>query len=185
MIKKLRIIFIILIFFISSINITLAATDAQIQAGNKLRILKILTGYEDGSLRLDNNISRAEIATILIRILGYEDTVIVGLEEYTFNDVKENHWAYENIKKAAKLGLIAGYPDGSFKPNESITYAEIIAMMIRLTKQDKDLEGEWPYNYINKGIELGIIKEGNEDFNKKVTRGEVSEILWNTLILKL
>lgn len=164
---------------------TWAATDPQIQAGNKLRTLKILSGYEDGTLRLDNNISRAEIATILVRVLGYEDTVIVGMDEHKFNDVKDSHWASKNIKKAAKLGLIAGYPDGSFQPNKPITYAEITAMMVRLTKQDKNLEGAWPYNYINKGRQLGIVQEEDVNFNKTVTRGEVSELLWNTLLVKL
>lgn len=185
MLKRFRIMVLIVLLCIISVQTTLAATDAQIQAGNKLRTLKILAGYEDGSLRLDQNISRAEIATILVRVLGYENTIIVGMEEYKFKDVNDSHWASQNIKKAAKLGLIAGYPDGSFKPNQPITYAEITAMMVRITNQDKDLEGVWPYNYINKGKQIGIVQKEDIIFNQAVTRGDVAELLWNTLLVKL
>ena len=103
MLKKIQIIFFMVVLFVVTLNPSFAATDAQIQAGNKLRTLKILSGYEDGSLRLDNNITRAEIATILVRVLGYENTIIIGMEEQKFKDVKDNHWASNNIKKAAKL----------------------------------------------------------------------------------
>ncbi|NLM13753.1 MAG: S-layer homology domain-containing protein [Epulopiscium sp.] len=185
MLKKIQIIFFMVVLFVVTLNPSFAATDAQIQAGNKLRTLKILSGYEDGSLRLDNNITRAEIATILVRVLGYENTIIIGMEEQKFKDVKDNHWASNNIKKAAKLGLITGYPDGSFKPNQDITYAELLAMMVRITKQDKNLEGAWPYNYINRGRQLGIVQDENIHFNQKVTRGVVAELLWNTLLVKI
>ncbi|NLK97163.1 MAG: S-layer homology domain-containing protein [Epulopiscium sp.] len=185
MLKKIQIILFVIVLSVVSFKPSFAATDSQIQAGNKLRTLKILAGYEDGSLRLDNHITRAEIATILVRVLGYENTIIVGMEEQKFKDVKDSHWASSNIKKAAKLGLITGYPDGSFKPNQDITYAEITAMMVRITKQDKNLEGVWPYNYINKGRQLGIVQEENINFNQKVTRGTVAELLWNTLLVKI
>ncbi|HHW68087.1 MAG: hypothetical protein PWP07_535 [Epulopiscium sp.] len=185
MLKRIQIVFIIVLLSVVSLKPSFAATDAQIQAGNKLRTLKILAGYEDGSLRLDNNITRAEIATILVRVLGYENTIIIGMEDQKFKDVKDSHWASAHIKKSAKLGLIAGYPDGSFKPNQDITYAEATAMMVRLAKQDKNLEGTWPYNYINKGREIGIVQEENINYNQKVTRGVVAELLWNTLLVKL
>lgn len=185
MFKRTKALFLIFFLSFTLFQPSWAATDAQIQAGNKLRTLKILAGYEDGSLRLDQNISRAEIATILVRVLGYDNTVIVGIEDHKFKDVGDTHWASKNIKKAAKLGLVAGYPDGSFKPNQSITFAEITAMMVRITKKDQNLQGTWPYNYINKGREIGVVQTENINFNKTVTRGEVAELLWNTLLVKL
>lgn len=172
------------IFIINTMGITsIAVTRQQIYAGNQLKSLNVLVGYEDGTLRLDNNIIRAEIAALAVRILGYDETIIVG-QEKKFSDVA-NYWAAEEIQNASKLGLIYGYPDGSFRPKNDISYAEVIAIMVNTLGKNKDLTGSWPDNYINKAKSLGIIpKDSQVNPGKKVTRGEVAVILWNTILAK-
>lgn len=162
----------------------IAATDEEVYAGNQLSVLGLLKGYSDGSLKLDNNITRAEVATLAIRMLGYENTVIVGKEK-SFIDVEKSFWGYNNIQNAYKLSIMQGYPTNDFKPNNNITYAEVVAIMVNSLGKGKDLAGTWPNNYLDKGKELGVIPNTSTiSANKIVTRGEMSVIIWDTLLVK-
>lgn len=177
---------VLVVIIILSITSTIisGATNEESYAGNQLRILGLLRGYEDGSLRLDNTIKRSEVAALTVRMLGYEDVEVEG-EGRDFSDVETSYWAYDVIINAYKLKLIQGYPDMSFKPLGDITYAEVVAIMVNALKEQDDLEGEWPDNYINKGKSLGIIpKTSTEESSHIVTRGEMSVIIWDTLLVK-
>ena len=109
----------------------------------------ILSGYPDGTFRPDNKITRAELATMAARFL---ESIKEGYHgEDHFTDIDDS-WANEFINIAAENGLINGYPDGSFKPDQLITRAEAMTVINRLLerKPDKDhlLEYmiEWPDN---------------------------------------
>lgn len=184
---KKRLIALILLF-ICTLNLfslgSFGATDQETYTGNQLRILGILKGYSDGSLKLDSNINRAEVAALTVRILGYENTIIVGNEK-NFTDVEKAYWAYNNIQNAYKLSIIMGYPTGIFKPKNNISYAEVITIMVNSLGQGTNLEGTWPENYIDKAKTLGIIPtDSTVDSSKIVTRGEMAVIVWNTLLVK-
>lgn len=165
-------------------NIAAAASEEEIYAGNQLSVLGLLKGYSDGSLKLDNNITRAEVATLTVRMLGYENTVIVGNEK-EFKDVAKSFWGYNNIQNAYKLSIMQGYPTNEFKPNNNITYAEVVAIMVNALGEGKELTGTWPDNYLDKGKALGVIPSNSTvSANKVVTRGEMSVIIWDTLLIK-
>lgn len=161
-----------------------AATEEEVYAGNQLRILGVLKGYSDGSLKLDNPITRAEVATLTVRILGYEDTTILGTDK-VFIDVASGEWYYKYIQNAYKLGVINGYPDSSFKPAKDITYAEVVAIMVNALGRNENLEGAWPDNYMNRGKELGIIpQETTIAPGAKATRGQMAVVVWDTLLVE-
>lgn len=79
-----------------------------------------------------------------------------------FNDVTSDKWFYEAVNKMSQSGIIKGYPDGTFKPNGTVTYAEFVKMFI-VAVTDEDLgnsdTGHWSKNYYDKGIELGLFIE--------------------------
>lgn len=183
--KKIISLILICCLCISMFSIAVSAsTEAEDYAGNQLSILGIIKGYPDGTLKLDNNITRAEVATLTVRMLGYENSVVAG-NEREFKDLAKTHWGYINIQNAFKLGLMQGYPTGEFKPSSNITYAEVVAIMVNSLGKGKDLTGTWPNNYLNKGKELGVIpKTSTVAANKIVTRGEMSVIIWDTLLIK-
>lgn len=183
--NKIKVMFLVMILFVQVFSTNIfAATEEEVYAGNQLSVLGILKGYSDGSLKLDNNILRSEVATLTVRILGYENTIVVGNEK-KFTDVSSKHWAYNNIQNAYKLNLIQGYPTGEFKPQNNITYAEVVAIMVNALGKGKDLQGKWPDNYLNKGKELGLIpKNSTVNPDKVVTRGEMAVIVWDTLLVK-
>lgn len=174
----------LMVFVLLSMQTVSAATNEESYAGNQLRILGIMRGYDDGTLKLDNTIIRAEVAALTVRILGYEDVAIEG-ESRAFTDVNHDYWAKDVIQNAYKLKLIEGYPDMTFKPMGDITYAEVVAIMVNALGKQKELEGDWPNNYINRGKEVGIIPaDSSVDPDKRVTRGEMSVIIWDTMLIK-
>lgn len=95
---------------------------------------KLIMGYPDGTFRPNNPISRAEFAAIASRF----DQLKPGLS-LPFNDVKAGHWAYDVIASAADKGWINGYPDGSFKPENKITRAEVVSTTNRMLNRYADL----------------------------------------------
>ncbi len=176
-------IFLFIIMLLTSVNV-FAVTEEEEASAAKLKTLGILKGYEDGTLRLENNIIRSEVAALAVRISNIDGAVVEG-EGKEFTDVSADYWAYGVISDAYKMGIIHGYPDDTFKPKNNITYAEVVAIMVNVLGKTGEITGEWPENYLNKAKELGIIPADSEvDPNKIVTRGEMSHIVWRTLIVK-
>ena len=94
----------------------------------------ILKGYTDGSFRPDAAITRAEFAAIAARF----DKLSGGNK--TFSDVPTDHWAYAAITSAAEKGWVNGYSDGTFRPDNAITRAEVVkitnAVLMRTCDKD-------------------------------------------------
>lgn len=152
----------------------------------------IITGYPDGSLGLDKPITRAEIAVILTKIKG---ELIEKNDQQIFNDVGKGHWAkfyVENasqIKNPQGISAIVGYPDGSFKPSNQITYAEILKILVAASKSDltsADVkESTWPSSWIAWANSMGIIGPNsgieNPEPNKFAPRGHVFTMVYNAM----
>lgn len=88
-----------------------------------LDLLGIVKGYEDGTFRPNQPVSRAEFVVLLSRIHELE------AGEKSFPDVPKTHWAYDAIAAAGAAGWINGYEDGTFRPNESVKRIEAVKMI--------------------------------------------------------
>ena len=93
-----------------------------------------IAGYPDGTVRPDGRITRAEVAAIFARL-----TEKHTLAEFVarFTDVKSTDWFADSIMKLSGKDIITGYPDGTFKPNKSITRAEFAAIASKYIKNPK------------------------------------------------
>ena len=106
----------------------------------------ILDGYEDGTFKPDGNITRAEFATIAVRFF---EATYDG--EDLFSDIA-GHWAQDYINEAANAGIVDGYPDGTFRPQQYITRAEAVTMVNRTIERHPDADHllddmiTWPDN---------------------------------------
>ena len=106
----------------------------------------IIDGYEDGTFKPDGNITRAEFATIAVRF--FEATYDGG---DLFSDIA-GHWAQDYINEAANAGIVDGYPDGTFRPQQYITRAEAMTMVNRTIDRHPDADHlledmiTWPDN---------------------------------------
>lgn len=94
----------------------------------------IVRGYSDGTFRPNAPITRAEFAAICCRFEKLTDGAA------TFTDVPASHWAAKSIAYAAKRGWVTGYADGTFKPGNNITRAEVAAVTCRLLERSADKE---------------------------------------------
>ncbi|WP_163969596.1 S8 family serine peptidase [Oceanobacillus halotolerans] len=87
----------------------------------------IFTGYDDGTFRPTDTLTRSEAAIILVRAYNLE-----GSSEMTFPDVDESLWSYPFIETLVANGIITGYPDGTFGPKDSINRGQFSTMMARV-----------------------------------------------------
>ncbi len=85
-----------------------------------------LKGYPDGEFKADNEMTRAEFATLMSRINDSD----IKPSAKSFTDIG-NHWAEDDIKRMAAAGVIEGYEDGTFKPDQPVTRAEAVTMILR------------------------------------------------------
>lgn len=146
-----------------------------------------IIGYEDGTVRPNENISRAEVVTIFFRLLQADvrDGNLTAVN--TFSDVNEGQWFNKAVSTMAKLGIIEGRSDEVFDPNAMITRAEFAAICARFdTSQPQgessfaDIAGHWAEAEIKRATALGwVIGYGDENFHpdQPITRAEAVTII--------
>ena len=151
------------------------------QAGEYLRQIDLYRGYEDGTLGLDRNITRAEFATLAVRIEGLDDLQEEYKGETIFKDMPAGHWASGYVNIAVSKGLVEGFEDKTFRPEEEITYVQALAVVVRILGYEKDVVGEWPDNYVEMGKDLGLDRYIDLSANKPINRGEIAVLVYNAL----
>lgn len=159
-----------------------AGTEYE-EAVSALIELGIISGYPDGTFQPDKTITRAEMARLIIAALELDDEAI-SLYSSGLNDVG-GHWAKGYVGYSQKLDIISGYPDKSFKPQNTISYDEAITILVRaLGYTSEDVGEKWPSNYAEKGKELGIL-EGIDGGAKGASRGDIAVMLHRTMELAI
>ena len=103
----------------------------------------VIIGYPDGTFQPDENVSRAEFASMAIKALGQEHTTVA--QPVTFTDIDTSFWAYDAIQKALYFDLISCPPQGEpFRPDDTVTRAESISVAVNAltTEQISDLKAK-------------------------------------------
>lgn len=164
---------------------TAPVMDAQLEKTVKrLEALGLVAGYGNGDYGVDKTITRAEFATLIVRARGLEQGAKLAQFQSTFVDVNTADWFSGFVNVASGQDIVKGYADKTFKPQNQVTYAEAVAMIIRALGYDPAVKGAWPNNYIAKASELNIAKNVAAP-NNAATRGEVFKMLDNALRVKL
>lgn len=96
----------------------------------------IITGYPDGRFGLGTNLKRGEMAAILVRSFGLKPTNEQG--SLPFPDVAKGYWAYKDILALYQQGVVEGYPDGTYGPENTITRAEFATFVERILNPVKE-----------------------------------------------
>ena len=100
-------------------------------AVSRLVALGVITGDPDGSFRPNGDITRAEFAAVVVRALGLQEVADYAKGVTKFSDVPANHWAAGYINVASAQGIINGYGDGKFGPNDKVLFEQAVAMIVR------------------------------------------------------
>ena len=104
-------------------------------------------GYNDGTFRPDNNMSRAEAAAIFARLISEQKGEKISGKS-NFNDVSKSEWYSDYIGYLSKYGIIKGYADNTFRPNDNVSRAEFVAMTVRFNSLFNDVKkGSYTVKY--------------------------------------
>lgn len=154
--------------------------------------LGITSGYEDGTYRPDNTITRAEAVKILTAAVGLDDNAVEEYrgDENKFSDIDENYWAADYIKAGALNGIIEGFDDGTFRPDDNVTVEQLLTMIVSMVgyKTYAQAQGGYPQGYIKYGKSFGIadkLRLNGSDYQRYATRGEILEMIASSLTIPL
>ncbi len=152
-----------------------------------------LIGYaEDGTVRPNASITRAEVATIFFRLLTDEARDQFWMTSNSFSDVSSNDWYNNAISTMVNLGVICGYEDGTFRPNAKITRAEFAAIATRFMNGEDtaaqdlftDIMHHWARRDINIAAAAGWVHGYENNVfapDLAMTRAEVATVINNML----
>ena len=146
-----------------------------------------IVGYGNGEVRPQNNITRAEVATIFFRLLtdDVRDENLTKTNRYS--DVAATSWYNTAVSTLSSMGIITGYPDGTFRPNAAITRAEFAAIAARFDSDgDKtaakfsDIANHWAKDEISIAYNNGWITgypDGTFGPQRDITRAETMTLV--------
>ncbi|MBN2794422.1 MAG: S-layer homology domain-containing protein [Clostridia bacterium] len=151
-----------------SVDVVVFLIDEEVAPLGSVTFLQpYISGYQDGTFRPDASVTRAEVAAMFAKVLGY-NTDPIGTQ--TYSDVSDAHWAFGVIQAISRHGLFSGYEDGTFKPDEPITRAEIMAVFSNywttagIVIDDssnhyiKDVStSHWALKFINKAFNANLV----------------------------
>ena len=154
-----------------------------------------IIGYPDGDVHPQGNITRAEVATIFFRLLRDPVRTQYWSQTNDYPDVAFNKWYNNAISTLSNMGIICGYPDGTFRPDAPITRAELTKIAASFFSDPRvaatydgrfsDVHGaEWYISYLMTALEEGLIEgypDGSFRPNRPITRAETCTIVNRTL----
>ena len=150
-----------------------------------------LLGYEDGTVRPEGSITRAEVATIFFRLLTDESRDKFWSQTNDYTDVPADAWYNNAVSTLSNAGILDGYEDGTFRPDGNITRAEFATITARFLEASydggnrfPDIDGHWAAVYITAAANAGIV-DGYEDGTfrpqQNITRAEAVTMVNRTV----
>lgn len=164
---------------------TSSLSEAELKAIDTLTRYGVIDGYTDGTFRPDKLVSRSEVSKVI------SIAVQLSKQEYTneFNDITNDKWYADYVASIKARGFVKGYPDGSFKPYDTITYDEMSAIVSRVLQENnsfyhvdmtdntlssKSVVRGWASDDVNLLLENQLIDKGSfYDGSEQMTRIDI------------
>ena len=165
---------------------------------DELSQLGIINGFEDGTFKPQDNVTRAQAATMFATALGYSDTKYqnIATDKAVFSDFLMSHWAYkyaDYVMKSADISsgetncILSGFEDGTFRPDNNVTIIQLLKMAICSLGEDGYMaeaveNGGYPNGYNTVAEKYGFSKGIAVDaINQPATREQTAQIISNTI----
>lgn len=163
-------------------NLSLLYTDAPFTPAESAGIsvltsLKAINGYPDGTFRPNRTVNRAEFLKIVLASYA-KVRVSPSDAQSCFPDVHQEDWFSQYVCLAKKRGMIAGYPDGTFKPDRPVNYAEalkILSELYHLVAYSADDE-EWYAGYVRAAQITKTALPSSIKYDRSLTRGQMARL---------
>lgn len=151
------------------------------KAANKLYELGIVNGYTDGSFGADKSVTRGELAAMLTRVLNINTDL--SAETSPYYDVREDAWNFGSIYALNSEGIMSGYGNGNFGPNDTVTYEQAVKPLVSAIGYGSEAEykGGYPWGYVIVAAKNGMTKDVECPVGSVMSRGELSLLLYNAL----
>ncbi len=150
-----------------------------------------MSGYNDGTVKPGEAITRAEFAKLIVRA---NDWTLVIPAKPSFKDVNMGFWAYAYVETAKARGVITGYPDGTFRPEAPVRRAEVASMLVRTEGYQINIIGgkifldvppeHWAFQSIMTARNVALIEGYPGNVFKpenRTSRAEAAKLIFNTL----
>lgn len=189
--KKTLVLLVVLSMLLSAISPVFATNfndeidEAYWEHANKLAAVGVITGDTNGNFNATSNITRAEMAVIICKMAGMTEATANASKNIpsVFSDVPAGEWYTGWINLAVDNGMIAGFPDNTFRPNDPLTTNQAITLVVKALGKGEyvDQMGTWPGNYVQEAAKLGLTTEMVDTNSDLANRGNVAILAWEAL----
>lgn len=147
-----------------------------------LNSLGIMQGDGNGDYGLDRSVSRAEMAKITVNSSSHKDETALGMSVSPYKDVPSSSWAAAYIMNGSQNGLFKGFVDGSFHPDDTVTYEEAVTMMLRvLGYEDSRFGASYPNGQVNLAKNIGLLDNIDGTYGDAMSRRQIARLVYNAL----
>ena len=143
----------------------------------------VIGGYPDGTFKPYKILNRAELLKLVIEAIYSKDDIQSFANIKCFSDSVPGEWYNQYVCFAKELGIVQGYSDNTFKPDQEINFVEALKIAIETySYKESDVNfapenDEWYQKYLNIGFEKNLIPDDVDDFGEKFERGKMAEMI--------
>ncbi len=174
----------LLILSIISVPFAYASSDASLPYTEKAITLLEQIGViqTDDEYDLEHIITRGEMCDILLKLYNAESTKNMVYQSYSFNDIAKNAYA-GSIQAAADLGVVSGFGDGSFRPDDTVKYEEAVTALVNVIGYEMlaDKNGGYPVGYLTIGNEVKICNDVTGLVGEDITYEKLINLIYKAL----
>ncbi len=158
------------------------------EAAELLGALGIMVGdAESGAFRPNDPILRSEMAKVAVYSIGLEDVVKSSNGITKFPDVPADHWATGAINTADQQGLVVGDTEGTFRPDDNVTFEEAVAIIVRALGYEPAAEdkGGFPTGYMYIASSNQLLRGIDATAAEPAMRGDIAQLVFNAMTVNL
>ena len=160
----------------------ISAASALDSASILLASMGVISSDSSGNYNLNKTLTRAEFAKMLVMASSYKDLVATASYSSPFKDVSAKNWAAPYIRIAVSNGLLSGYSDGTFRPNNPVTLEQGVNSVLKLLGYDQsDFKGAFPYAQMNIYSSNGLSDNITGGIGTLMTKNDVANLIYNTM----
>ena len=182
-IKVKKLVSLLMASFMLMSVVVVSATELTKEQQTDLYSYGIMVGDENGDLRLNDIITKAEVVKMISCAYDVDVSSNDSLVNNYFNDIPQNHWAIKYINIAKELGIVDGDENGNFKPEDEITCNDVIKMIVYVLGYSPmaDAMGGYPNGYLMVATQIGLTKSLSIKNESIASRNDVAILISNAL----
>ena len=149
-----------------------------------LQMMGVVDGMSGGTFNPTGTLTRAQFCKMAVEAMGEGDRANIYKNYTIFPDVKPGYWAagYVNLAVRSDPKLISGYADGTFGPNDTVTYGQAVTILMRmLGYKDEDVSVVWPDGYIDEAMAIGLCDGVSLSAAAQLSRAQAAHLFVNLL----